>query len=51
MRQLDRYLAKLVKSQLYGEKADELPDGITVQEIVDIAKKKSNAMHIAFSTN
>lgn len=39
MRQLDRYLANLVKSQLYGEKADNLPDGITVQEIVDIAKK------------
>lgn len=39
MRQLDRYLAKLVKSQLNKEKADELPVGVTVQEIVNIAKK------------
>lgn len=39
MRQIDRYLAKLVKSQLNRQKADKLPDGITVQEIVDIARK------------
>lgn len=39
MRDLDRYLAKLIKSQLNREKAEKLPEGVTVQEIIDIAHR------------
>lgn len=37
MRELDSYLAELIKSQLENRIADEIPSGITVNQIVEVA--------------
>ncbi|MBE5937537.1 MAG: hypothetical protein E7265_05860 [Lachnospiraceae bacterium] len=39
MRNVDKYLAALVRASLKGEKAPNLPEGVSVDEIVSIAAK------------
>lgn len=35
----EKYLAKLIRAQLKQEEVPSLPEGVTVDEIVQIAKK------------
>lgn len=39
MRLIDRYLGKLIKARLRGEKAENMPDGVSVEDIVTIAHR------------
>ena len=39
MREIDRYLAKLIRARLEKHKAEDLPNGVSVQEIIYIAHK------------
>lgn len=39
MRTIDRYLGKLVKARLNGEKAEAIPEGITVNDIIFYAHR------------
>lgn len=39
MRKLDSYLGKLIQAQLSGREVEPVPEGVTVSEIVTIAKK------------